>query len=181
MYQTTTQDIPTACPNPSCRAPINQNRQRWERVQTTCGRDPCRKYLSRRNLVERKRAEREAARNRVRQYCAERLAPEQGAIMLAVMSTLMATDQGHGHEQAEQTIQVIEAVRCKHDNIAVIESYAAAAIQRADKAQEYNQQLETFYQQRIAELEAEIQVYQRIENTIHGIAQQQLEKQPDRT
>jgi hypothetical protein len=140
----------------------NQNRRQWDRMQTTCGRDACRKYLSRKNLAERKRAEREAARNRVCQYCAERLAPEQGASILTVMNTLMATDQEHGHEQAEQIIQVIEAVRCKHDKIGVLIENARAARERADRAERYNEQLEALYKQRIQELQGEVQVYQSL-------------------
>jgi membrane-associated HD superfamily phosphohydrolase len=179
MYQTTTQEIPTACPNPMCRAPINQSRQPWGRLQTTCGRDACRKYVSRRNIAERKQAERDAARNRVCQYCSEQLTPTQSAVIEAVMSALMATDQEHGHEQAEQIVQVIEAVRCKHDKIALIEEHAAAAKRRAEKAEEFNRQLEALYKQRIAELEAEVLMYQSLENAIHGIAGRQLEKQPE--
>jgi hypothetical protein len=179
MYQITMQAIPTECPNPSCRAPINQNRRQWDRVQTTCGRDACRKYLSRKNLAERKQAEREAACNRVRHYCAERLAPEQGAIILAVMSILRATDQEHGHEQAEQITQVIEAVRCKHDKISVLIENARAARERADRAERYNEQLEALYKQRIQELQGEVQVYQSLESAVYGITQQRLEKQPE--
>ena len=179
MYQTTMQVIPTECPNPSCRAPINQNRRQWDRVQTTCGRDACRKYLSRKNLAERKQAEREATRNHVRQYCAERLTPEQGASILAVMSTLMATDQEHGHEQVEQIIQVIEAVRCKHDKIGVLIENARAARERADRAERYNERLEALYKQCIQELQREVQVYQSLESAVYGIAQQQLEKQSE--
>ncbi len=175
MYQTTMQDIPTECPNRSCRAPINQNRRQWDRVQTTCGRDACRKYLSRKNLAERKQAEREAARNRVRHYCAERLAPEQGASILAVMNTLMATDQEHGHEQAEQIIQVIETVRCQHDKIGVLIENTRAARERADRAERYNEQLEALYKQRIQELQGEVQVYQSLESAVYGIAQRQPE------
>jgi len=126
-----------------------------------------------------KRAEREAARNRVRHYCAGRLAPEQGAIILAVMSTLMATDQEHGHEQAEQIIQVIEAVRCQHDKIGVLIENARAAGERAARAERYNEQLEALYKQRIQELQGEVQGYQSLESAIYGIAQQQLEKQSE--
>jgi len=179
MYQTATQDILTACPNPSYRAPINQNRQRWERVQTTCGRDACRKYLSRKNIAERKQAEREAARERVRQYCTDQLTPEQSSVILEVMSALMATDQEHGHEQAEQIIQVIEAVRCKHDKIGVLIENARAARERVDRAERYNEQLEALYKQRIQELQGEVQVYQSLESAVYGIAQRQLEKQPE--
>jgi membrane-associated HD superfamily phosphohydrolase len=179
MYQPTTQDIPTECPNPSCRAPINQNRRQWDRVQTTCGRDACRKYRSRKNLAERKQAEREAARERVRQYCTEQLTPEQSKVILGVMSTLMATDQENGHEQAEQTIQVIEAVRCKHDKIGVLIENARAARERADRAERYNEQLEALYKQRTQELQGDIQVYQSLESAVYGIAQGQLEKQPE--
>ena len=180
MYPSTAeQDIPTECPNPTCRAPINQNRRQWDRVQTTCGRDACRKYVSRRNIAERKQVERDAARDRVRQYCTEQLSPEQGTVILATTRVLMATDQEHGHEQAEQIIQVIEAVRCKHDKIGILIENTRAAKERADKAERYSQDLERLYRQRIQELEGEVQVYQLLESAIHGIAARQLEKQPE--
>jgi hypothetical protein len=172
------QEVPTQCP--ICGASINQNRSySWQRVQTSCGSDRCRKAISRKNIAERKQAEREAAREGVRQYCTEQLTSEQGKVILAAVSTLMAADQEHGHEQAEQIIQVFEAVRCKHEKIGVLIENARAAKERADKAERFNQDLEKLYQQRIADLEGEVQVYQLLESAIHGIAQRQLEKQPE--
>jgi hypothetical protein len=119
------------------------------------------------------------ARERVRQYCTDQLTPEQSSVILEVMSALMATDQEHGHEQAEQIIQVIEAVRCKHDKIGVLIENARAARERVDRAERYNEQLEVLYKQRIQELQGEVQVYQSLESAVYGIAQRQLEKQPE--
>jgi hypothetical protein len=63
--------------------------------------------------------------------------------------------------------------------IRTLEENAVAAWRRADKAEEYNRQLEALYKQRITELEEEIRLYQSLESTIHGIVMRQLEKQPE--
>ena len=85
----------------------------------------------------------------------------------------------HGYELAGEIIDLLDSVRCKHDKISQIEDYAAAARRRAEKAEEFNGQLEAVYQQRIAEQKAEVQMYQSLENIIHGIAVRQLEKQSE--
>ena len=108
---------------------------------------------------------------RVRQYCGT-LQPENGDAILRIMAE-------HGYELAGEIIDILDSVRCKHDKITLIEDHAAAARRRAEKAEEFNHQLEAVYKQRIAELGAEVQMYQGLENAIHGIAERQLEKQPE--
>jgi hypothetical protein len=115
----------------------------------------------------------------VRQYCADHLAQDLAANMLEVTALLMQMDKEHGHIQAKKIVEAIESKRCKHDKVAVLEENAAAARRRADKTEEYNRQLEALYKQRIQELEEEVRMYQSLESAIHGIAQRQLEKQPD--
>lgn len=167
MYQN--QDVVTECP--ICHTPINQNLRSWDRPKTSCGSDRCRQAISRENKRKRQAEEEAATRVRVRQYCGT-LQPENGDAILRIMAE-------HGYELAGEIIDILDSVRCKHDKIAQIEEYAAAAKRRAQKAEEFNRQLETVYKQRIAELEAEVQTYQSLENAIHGIVGQQLEKQPE--
>ncbi len=167
MYQR--QDVLTECP--ICHTPINQNLRSWDRPKTSCGSDRCRQAISRENKRKRQAEEEAATRARVRQYCGT-LQPENGDAILRIMAE-------HGYELAGEIIDILDSVRCKHDKIAQIEDYAAAAKRRAEKAEEFNRQLEEVYQQRIAELEAEVQMYQSLENAIHGIAQRQLEKQSE--
>jgi len=167
MYQR--QDVLTECP--ICHTPINQNLRSWDRPKTSCGSDRCRQAISRENKRKRQAEEEAATRARVRQYC-DTLQPENRDAILRIMAE-------HGYELAREIIDLLDSVRCKHDKIAQIEDYAAAAKRRAEKAEEFNRQLEEVYQQRIAELEAEVQMYQSLENAIHGIAQRQLEKQSE--
>ena len=167
MYQR--QDVVTECP--ICHTPINQNLRSWDRPKTSCGSDRCRQAISRENKRKRQAEEEAATRARVRQYC-DTLQPENGDAILRIMAE-------HGYELAGEIIDILDSVRCKHDKIALIEEYAAVAKRRAEKAEEFNRQLEAVYKQRIAELEAEVQVYQGLESAIHGIAGRQLEKQPE--
>jgi len=167
MYQR--QDVVTECP--ICHTPINQNLRSWDRPRTSCGSDRCRQAISRENKRKRQAEEEAATRERVRQYC-NTLQPENGDAILWIMAE-------HGYELAGEIIDILDSVCCKHDKITQIEEYAAAAKRRAEKAEEFNRQLEAVYKQRIVELEAEVQVYQGLENAIHGIAERQLEKQPE--
>jgi len=167
MYER--QDVVTECP--ICHTPINQNLRSWDRPKTSCGSDRCRQAISRENKRKRQAEEEAATRARVRQYC-DTLQPENGDAILRIMAE-------HGYELAGEIIDILDSVRCKHDKIALIEEYAAAAKRRAEKAEEFNRQLETVYKQRIAELVAEVQLYQSLENAIHGVAGRQLEKQPE--
>ncbi len=167
MYQR--QDVVTECP--ICHTPINQNLRNWDRPKTSCGSDRCRQAISRENKRKRQAEEEAATRARVRQYCGT-LQPENGDAILRIMAE-------HGYELAGEIIDILDSVRCKHDKIMQIEEYAAAAKRRAEKAEEFNRQLETVYKQRIAELEAEVLLYQSLESAIHGIVQRQLEKQSE--
>lgn len=162
-------DVVIECP--ICHTPINQNLGRWDRPRTSCGSDRCRQALSRANKRQRQVEEEAATRARVRQY-GSTLPPEVRDAITRMMAE-------HGYQLAGEIIDLLDAVRCKHDKIRQIEDYAAAARRRAEKAEEYNRALEALYQQRIAELEAEVQVYQGLENAIHGIADRLLEKQPE--
>ena len=167
MYQR--QDVLTECP--ICYTPINQNLKSWDRPKTSCGSDRCRQAISRENKRKRQAEEEAATRVRVRQYC-NTLQLENGDAILRIMAE-------HGYELAGEIIDILDSVRCKHDKITQIEDYAAAAKRRAEKAEEFNRQLEAVYKQRIAELEAEMEMYQSLENAIHSIAGRQLEKQPE--
>ncbi len=167
MYQR--QDVTTECP--ICHTPINQNLNSWDRPKTSCGSDRCRQAISRENKRKRQAQEEAETRQRVRQY-GNTLQPENRDAILRILAE-------HGYELATEIIDMLDSVRCKHDKIALIEEYAAAAKRRAEKAEEFNRQLEAVYKQRIAELEAEVQMYQSLESFIHGIAGRQLEKQPE--
>src|SRR5260370_23460655 len=92
---------------------------------------------------------------------------------------LMSYDYDHGHELEALVVKVMESKRCKHDRIAVLTDNASAAKRRADKAEEYNSELKVVYERRIEELQAELQVYQLLENAVHNIATRQLQQQPD--
>ena len=168
MYQR--QDVVTECP--ICHTSINQNLRSWDRPKTSCGSDRCRQAISRENKRKRQAEEEAVTRERVRQYCGT-LQPENGDAILRIMAE-------HGYELAGEIIDILDSVRCKHDKITLIEEHAAAAKRRAEKAEEFNHQLETVYKQRIAELEAEVQLYQSLESAIHGIAGRQLEKQSEK-
>ena len=167
MYQR--QEVVTECP--ICHTPINQNLRSWDRPKTSCGSDRCRQAMSRENKRKRQAEEEAATRARVAQYCTS-LQPENRDAILRIMAE-------HGYELAGEIIDILDSVRCKHDKITLIEDHAAAARRRAEKAEEFNHQLEAVYKQRIAELGAEVQMYQGLENAIHGIAERQLEKQPE--
>ena len=167
MYQK--QAVITACP--VCGTPINQNLRAWERAKTSCGSDRCRKAISRENQRKREAQEEAETRQRVRQYC-ETLQPENRDAILRILAE-------HGYRLAAEIIDILDSVRCKHDKIALIEEHAALANRRADKAEDHHEQLEHLSRRRIQELEAELKLYQSLENAVHGIAARQLERQPE--
>lgn len=171
------EEIPTECPR--CGKPINQNRSWWGRIQTSCGEDGCRQYVYRLNKAKRIDKERQDAVTAIRQYCAEHLSPALTEAILHATDVLMQMDRERGHLQARQIIEAVEFKRCKHDKITVLEANALLAKRAVEKAQEHNRQLEVLYKQRIQELEELVRLYQANENAIHGIAQQQLEQQPE--
>src|SRR6266487_6777886 len=158
MYQR--QDVVTECP--ICHTPINQNLRNWDRPKTSCGSDRCRQAISRENKRKRQAEEEAATRARVRQYCGT-LQPENRDAILRIMAE-------HGYELVTEIIDILDSVRCKHDKIRTLEENAVAARRRAEKAEEYNRQMEALYKQRIKELEEEIRMYQSLENAVHGIA-----------
>jgi hypothetical protein len=168
MYQRQ-KDVLTECP--ICQAPINQNLGWSERARTSCGSDTCRQKLSRQNKRKRRQEEEAATRARVGQYCSA-LPPEIGEAILRMMTR-------YGYKLAGEVIDLLDAVRCKHDKIQILVDNADAAKRRAEKAEEYNQQLKALYEYRIEELQAELHVYQLLENTIHGITTRQLTQQPE--
>jgi len=161
---------PRECP--TCGTPINEHLNEWDRIRTNCGADKRRKAASRANLAERKRQARTDARQRVLIYCEQHLDQEQKRAVMEMCDVLMAVNYDEGHQIAEQVIHVIEAKRCKHDRIAVLEQNAAIWKR---KAQASEQQLKA----RIEELEAELALFGGLEATIHGIATRQLQQQPD--
>jgi hypothetical protein len=170
------EEIPQECPY--CHTPINQDVGYWGRVRKNCGSTACRKKASRENIKERKRQEREEISQRIEQYAAQ-LPLDQRVALTKAMNVLMQADYDEGHLIMWRVVQIIEDRRCKHDKIQILIDNAAAAKRRADKAEEHNRQLEALLQGRIMELEAELHVYQLLENTIHGIATRQLAQQPE--
>jgi len=170
---------PKQCPH--CQAPINLNLGHWEKVRYHCGSDRCRAAAYRHRKANRLQAAREAANARINDYAAG-LPAEQAMAVRAMRDVLMSDEPpsySHGHEQALAIIAVIDDRRCKHDRIQILIDNAEAEKRRAAKVQEHYQELEAAYKRRIDELEAEITVYQMLENAIHGIASEQLRKQPD--
>jgi hypothetical protein len=170
---------PKKCPH--CNEPINQEFDEYSNKgpRYHCGRDRCRKAASRANIAERKRQDRKDARARIYAYCEQHLDRDQKRAVMDMTDLLMAFNQDEGHQIAEKVVQVIEALRCKHDRISILIDNASTARRRAEKAEKYNEQLEQLYKERIAELEAEIHLYQLLEGAVHNIATRQLAKQPD--
>jgi hypothetical protein len=164
------QNAPQRCPH--CDTPINQQLGRWDKPRRHCGADRCRKALSRAGIAERKRQERSRARNRMLQYCNDHLNGEQRHAVMDAVDLLMAFNYDEGHEIAEKVIQVMENKRCKHDRIAQLEQNALLWQRRAQAS-------ERQLKERIAELEAELELFNGLQATIHGIAQNQQQKQPD--
>ncbi len=170
---------PKQCPH--CQDPINLNLGHWEKVRYHCGSDRCRAAAYRHRKANRLQAAREAAKGRINDYAAG-LPAEQAVAVRAMRDVLMSDEPpsySHGHEQALAIIAVIDDRRCKHDRIQILIDNAEAEKQRTAKAQEHFKELEAAYKRRIDELEAEITIYQTLENAIHGIASEQLRKQPE--
>ena len=161
---------PKTCPH--CGKPINESLGRWDKPRYHCGADKCRKAASRANIAERKRQERSQARSRVLVYCEQHLDRDQKQAVMNMCDMLMQFSYDEGHQIAEAVISVIEAQRCKHDRISQLEQNAAIWKRRALKSEEQ-------LKDRIAELEAELYIFNMLESTIHSIAQRQLARQPD--
>ncbi|EFH79628.1 hypothetical protein [Ktedonobacter racemifer] len=161
---------PKTCPH--CHEEINQNLGPWDKPKYHCGKDKCRKAASRQNIAERKRQNRANARERMLKYCEQHLTMDQRRSVMDMCDLLMNYSYDEGHQIAEQVVKVIEEKRCKHDRIAQLEAYAKLANRQREAS-------ERQLKERIAELEEELRLYQSLENTIHGIAERQLEKQPD--
>ncbi len=160
---------PKQCPH--CKTPINQNLSEWDKVRYHCGSDRCRQAAYRKNRAERKRIEREETNRRIDDYAAK-LPQEQRAAIVEAKSRLMQFDYDQGHNIMWRVVQVVEAQRCRHDRIQQLEQNAALWQRRAEAS-------ERQLKERIAELEAELELFNGLQATIHGIAQRQLEKQPD--
>lgn len=160
---------PKECPH--CGAAINQRLSEWDRVRYHCGADKCRKATSRANIAERKRIEREEISKQIDDYAAQ-LPADQRAAILQAKGLLMQADYDQGHNLMLAVIEVLKAQRCKHDRIKQLEENAAIWKRRALASEE---QLNA----RIKELEEEIQLFNALEATIHGIAAYQLQQQPD--
>ena len=161
---------PQQCP--SCGTAMNEHLNEWDKIRSHCGADKCRKAASRASLAQRKEQARTDARARILQYCETQLDQEQRNGVMAMCDALMSSGYEEGHEIAEQVIQIVEAKRCKHDRIEVLERNAAIWKQ---KAQASERQLN----ERITELEAELTLFNGLEATIHGIATRQQDLQPD--
>lgn len=163
-------NAPKHCPY--CGIAINEHLNEWDRIKTSCGSDKCRKAASRASLAERKRQARTDARQRVLSYCEAQLDQEQKGAVMEACDALMEYSYDEGHQIAEHIISVIEAKRCKHDRITELECNAAVWQRRAQAS-------ERQLKERIQELEAELEMFNNLSNTIHGIAMKQLERQPD--
>jgi hypothetical protein len=161
---------PQQCPH--CGTPINQNLGAWDKPRQHCGADKCRQALSRANRAERKRREREDTRARIFAYCEQHLTRDQKQTAMNMCDLLMQFSYDEGHQIAEAVIEVIEAQRCKHDRIKQLEDNAVLWQRRAQAS-------ERQLKERIAELETELELFTTLQNTIHGIAAQQLRQQPD--
>lgn len=173
------EQAPKECPH--CHTPINQRFLEYgsDKPRHHCGADKCRQAVSRANIAKRKQQERDEARARVLAYCDDHLDRDQRHAVMSMCDMLMRYSHEEGHQVALQVIGVLEDLRCKHDRIQVLVDNAAAFKRRAEKAEEYTQELEQVKNMRIEELEAELHVFQLVENAIHNIAQRQLEKQPE--
>jgi len=161
---------PQQCP--SCGTAINEHLNEWDKIRSHCGAEKCRKAASRASLAQRKEQARTDARARVLSYCETQLDQEQRNGVMAMCDLLMAFNQEEGHQIAEQVVHVIEAKRCKHDRIEVLEQNAAIWKRKAVASE---QQLN----ERIKELEGELELFNGLEATIHGIATRQQHLQPD--
>ena len=157
---------------PYCGTSINEHLNEWDKIRSHCGADKCRKAASRASLAERKSQTRTDARTRVFDYCEQHLDQKQRNGVMEMCDLLMAFNQEEGHEIAEQVVYIIEAKRCKHDRIEVLERNAAVWKQRAQAS-------ERQLNERIKELEGELELFNNLEATIHGIATRQQHLQPD--
>src|SRR4051794_1074310 len=86
-------NAPKQCPH--CGAPING--LYGNKIQTSCGADKCRKAVSRQNIAERKKIEREQARLKMLNYCNEHLTGEQRFKVMNMVDLLMSYSYDEGH------------------------------------------------------------------------------------
>jgi hypothetical protein len=163
-------NAPQQCPY--CKAPINQNLQRWDRVRYHCGSARCRQAASRQNRAEQLKQEREEARERILAYCNQCLTDNQRFFVMLMFDQLAEFNPKKGHKIAETVVSTIEDKRCKHDRISQLEQNALLWQRKAEAS-------ERQLKERIAELEAELELFNALHNTIHGIAIQQQKIQPD--
>ena len=161
---------PQKCPK--CEQPINQNLGRWDRVRYHCGSATCRQAASRKNRAERLKQERSEARARILEYANLHLTDNERHYVMAMFDQLAKFNPAEGHQIAETVVSAIKRKSCKHDRISQLEQNALLW-QR--KAEESERQLK----ERIAELETELELFNALHNTIHGIAIQQQKIQPD--
>jgi len=163
---------PQQCP--SCGTAINEHLNEWDKIRSHCGADKCRKAASRASLAQRKEQARTDARARVLLYCEQHLDQEQRNGVMAMCDLLMASSVEEGHEIAEQVVHTIDNKRCKHDRIEVLERNAAVWKRKAVAS-------ERQLNERIKELEGELELFNGLEATIHGIAtrQQDLQRDPE--
>ena len=166
------EQAPKQCPY--CETPINTDMPAYgnDKPRQHCGGEKCRKAASRANIAQRKEQARTDARARVLRYCEQHVDQEQKQAIMEMCDALMEYSYDEAHQIAERVVMVVETKRCKHDRISVLEQNAAIWKR---KGEESERQLN----ERIAELEAELALFNNLEATIHGIATRQLHLQPD--
>jgi hypothetical protein len=111
-------------------------------------------------------------REQILQFCDQFLSADQRQAVMAMTDELMATDATDGHNLAGRVVHVIQEKRCRHDRIQQLEDNAEVWKRRALAS-------ERQLGDRIKELEQELELFNTLSDTIHGIAKQQLAKQPD--
>ncbi len=158
----------------TCETPINELFSEYgnDKPRQHCGSDKCRKAASRASIAQRKEQARTDARARVLSYCEQHVDQEQKNVVMEMCDALMEYSYGEGHHVAEQVVEVIEARRCKHDRIEVLEQNAVIWKRRGEAS-------ERQLNERIKELEAELALFNSLEATIHGIATRQIHLQSD--
>jgi len=144
-----------------CKQAMNMEMPTYgdDKPRQHCGSDKCRKAASRANIAERKRQARTDARQRVLSYCEAQLDQEQKGAVMEMCDALMEYSYDEGHQIAEHIVAVVEAKRCKYDRIAELERNAAVWQRRAQAS-------ERQLKERIQELEAELEMFNNLSNTI---------------
>lgn len=131
-------NAPNTCPK--CGRAIN--RFPSERLQTSCGRDACRQFISRQKAAARRAEEKAQAEKDITEYL-QTLQPEQAALLVRIQRRTV-----RGYKTVVEIISLIEDERA---TLKRLDDYAKAQQHRAEKAE-----------RRIADLEAELEQWRRL-------------------